>query len=156
MNMCKITCRVTKGLLSKLKRFRLSNGLTQKELADEVGITQPQLAQIEAGKRGQQFSEERLKKLHDMGFDGKVTDMINDIQNIVPQILKDKAKEILDNSGSYKSQDLFLRAFLDNFGLGFRVGVNSIGDASIRFYYSGEEIYSVNHKNGCSVSINND
>ena len=33
----------------KIKSLRLRNGLTQKELADRIGMSQPQLAKIEKG-----------------------------------------------------------------------------------------------------------
>lgn len=154
MNMCKITCRVTKGLFSKLKLFRLKKGMTQQELADKLGITQPQLAQIELGNRGQKFKPKRLEKLHEMGFEGKVTDTsLPDIKNIIITP-KEKAKTILSNKQAYQSTNLFLEAFLSNFGLGFFLGVNTQGDVALSFYYNGEKIYSSIHRNGCSVALN--
>jgi len=82
--------------INKLKAFRLSKGLTQKELAEKLGIHQEQICYIETGRR-RRFKEinkngcnimEMLKK---MGYNDSVTDDVK-----VSKLSKEKKEMILN------------------------------------------------------------
>ena len=83
--------------INKLKAFRLSKGMTQKEFAEKLGIHQAQISYIETGRRGRCFKKinkkgfnimEILKK---MGYNDDVTEDVK-----VSKLSKEKKEMILN------------------------------------------------------------
>lgn len=102
---------------TRLKVFREKKGLTQTDLSNITGLTQPVIARLEAGKiknprpsttepiyKALELSESDIKSLFsDVAFEIKKDDEKVDVRITVPFLLKTDKKEAIDTIDRYVS-----------------------------------------------------
>lgn len=100
---------VNKYCAEKLKKFRLSRNLTQKELAEDLGITQQQIARYENNLR--MFKQDFLFQLADY-FHVSINDFFPPLEKsneekkqdeVYKQILRDKG--LMDENDNINEED---------------------------------------------------
>jgi repressor LexA len=94
---------INKYCAEKLKRFRLSKNLTQKELAEDLGITQQQVARYENNLR--MFKQDFLFQLAEY-FNVSINDFFPPLERndeVYKQILRDKG--LMDENDNINEED---------------------------------------------------